>query len=86
PSRAPTPPPPAVARPTEAAPRAAAPAGAPRASESRVRVYVRRSALDPSLFVVRPLADGSELPAGAREGSLALFGPDFDEIDGTAAQ
>jgi hypothetical protein len=85
PSWAPTPPPAPVARHAEAA-RADTPAPSPKTSESRIRVYVRRSTLDPSLFVVRPLADGSALPAGAREGSLALFGADFDEVDGIAAR
>jgi hypothetical protein len=44
-----------------------------------MRVYIRRSALDPQLFIVRPLADGGELPAGAREGSLVVFGGQLDE-------
>jgi hypothetical protein len=75
-----------VARQAEVPARVDADAASPKTSESRIRVYIRRSTLDPSLYVVRPLTDGSALPAGAREGSLAIFGADFDEIDGTAAQ
>ena len=48
-------------------------------SESRVRVSVRRSALDPKMWVVRPLTDGHAPPPGTREGSLVIFGPDVEE-------
>lgn len=86
PSRAPAPSPPQVARQAEVSARVDAPAASPKTSESRIRVYIRRSNLDPSLYVVRPLTEGSSLPAGAREGSLAIFGADLDESDETAAQ
>jgi hypothetical protein len=38
----------------------------------RMRVSVRLSVRDPSLFLLRPLADGSPPPAGTREGFLTL--------------
>jgi hypothetical protein len=40
--------------------------------QPRVRVSVRTSVRDPSLFVVRPLAAGQSPPPGAREGFLVL--------------
>jgi hypothetical protein len=49
--------------------------------ESRIRVYVRRSALDPKMWVVRPLTDEHAPPAGTRAGSLVIFGPDVDDDD-----
>lgn len=41
-----------------------------------VRVSVKRSVLDESLFVVRPLAPGAKAPPGAREATLV-----FSEVD-----
>jgi hypothetical protein len=42
-------------------------------------VSVRKSALDPNLWVVRVLADGAAPAPGARVGSLVVFGVDEDE-------
>jgi hypothetical protein len=38
----------------------------------RMRVSVKVSVRDPSLFLLRPLADGASPPAGTREGFLTL--------------
>jgi hypothetical protein len=38
----------------------------------RIRVSVKTSVRDPSLLVVRPLAEGRPLPPGTREGTLVL--------------
>jgi hypothetical protein len=42
------------------------------AAEERVRVYVRTSARDPSLLVVRLLADHESAPSGTREAYLVF--------------
>jgi hypothetical protein len=44
----------------------------PPAKEVRRRVYVKLSVRDPSLLVVRPLADGESAPAGTREAFLVM--------------
>jgi hypothetical protein len=44
-----------------------------------IRVSVRRSALDPNLWVVRLLSEGASPPAGARAGTLVLQGVEEDE-------
>jgi hypothetical protein len=41
-----------------------------------LRVAVKRSVLDETLFVVRPLAPGARAPAGSREATLV-----FSEVD-----
>jgi hypothetical protein len=41
-----------------------------------LRVAVKRSALDETLFVVRPLAPGARAPAGSREATLV-----FSDVD-----
>lgn len=45
-------------------------------TQREVRVSVKRSALDESLFVVRPLAPGAQVPAGTREAVLV-----FSDVD-----
>ena len=41
----------------------------------QVRVSVKISARDPSLFIARPLADGQALPPGTREALLVIGDP-----------
>lgn len=60
------PPPPPPPRVLESAP-------AP-ASDARRRVSVKVSVRDPSLLVVRPLADGEAAPAGTSEAFLVMVG------------
>jgi hypothetical protein len=42
-------------------------------------VSVKRSALDPTLWVVRALTEGATPPPGARAGSLVVFGVEEDD-------
>jgi hypothetical protein len=51
---------------------------------SPIRVSVRKSALDPNLWVVRPLTEGAIPPPGARVGSLVVFGEEDDEGDASS--
>jgi hypothetical protein len=44
-----------------------------------IRVSIRKSALDPSLWVVRALSEGAAPPPGARAGSLVVFGAEEDD-------
>jgi hypothetical protein len=44
-----------------------------------MRVSVRKSALDPNLWVVRALTEGAAPPPGARAGSLVLFGAEEED-------
>lgn len=50
-----------------------------------VRVSVKRSSLDESLFIVRPLADSAPLPAGAREARLVFAADGEESVVGSAA-
>jgi hypothetical protein len=45
----------------------------------RIRVSVKASVRDPSLLVVRPLAEGRPLPLGTREGFLVLEDEEADD-------
>jgi hypothetical protein len=49
-----------------------------RVNENRVRVSVRVSVRDPDLLVVRKLATGAPVPAGAREAFLVI--PDAESV------
>ena len=42
------------------------------AAKGAMRVFVRVSARDENLYIVRPLAQGQRLPAGAREARLVF--------------
>jgi hypothetical protein len=44
----------------------------PPESRTRLRVSVKYSVRDPTLLVVRSLADGQSAPAGTHEGYLVL--------------
>jgi hypothetical protein len=71
-----TPPPPPVAPATKSA---------PQVKQTRIRVSVRTSARDATLFVVRPLAEGQAPPAGTREAVLLLNESESDEAKGSVA-
>lgn len=48
-----------------------------------VRVSVKTSVRDSSLFVVRPLADGAAVPAGTREALLTFVNDDAGDAEAT---
>lgn len=50
-----------------------------------VRVSVKRSSLDESLFIVRPLADSAPVPAGAREARLVFASEGEVAVSGSTA-
>jgi hypothetical protein len=49
------------------------------AGEHRRRVFVKTSARDPNLLVVRPLAEGQHAPLGTREAFLVMAAPEDAE-------
>lgn len=54
-----------------------------------MRVSVKISVRDPSLFIARPLAEGQALPPGTREARLVLVEPAAEpvtEAPGTGAE
>ena len=69
---------PPTSKPCSPSPRTVRSAPAPREVRPTIRVSVRSAAIDPSLLVVRALADGQAPPAGAREAWLTMTAADVD--------